>query len=74
MKVILFFFLSKVSDSPTVLQRGGILCLSLIEIPVLQSKLSSVSAEKRSYVIILIAVLKVVGLSNTPMQDNTHIG
>lgn len=48
--------------------------MSLIEIPVLQSKLSSVSAEKRSYVIILIAVLKAVGLSNTPMQDNTHIG
>lgn len=46
--------------------------MGLIEIPVLHSKLSSVSAEKRSYVIILIAVLKAVELSNTPMQDNAH--
>lgn len=57
-----------------VLHRGKILALSLIEIPVLHSKLSSVSAEKRSYIIILITVLKAVELSNTLMQDNTHIG
>lgn len=49
-----------------------ILCMSLIEIPELPSK--SVSAEKRPYVIILIAVLKALELSHTPMQDNTHIG
>ena len=71
MKVI---FSSKVSDSPMVLRRSKILDLSLIEIPVLHSKLSSVSAEKWSYVIILIEVLKAVELSNTLMQDNTSIG
>lgn len=41
MKVIM-----KVSDSPMVLQRCKLLCMSLIEIPLLHSKLSTVSAER----------------------------
>ena len=61
-------------QSFSYIQTGEALYMSLIEIPVLQSKLSSVPDEKRSYVIILITVLKAAELSSTPMQDNTHIG
>lgn len=61
---------SKVSHSPLVVQRGWI----LIDILLLQSKLSSVSAEKQSYVINLIVVLKAMELSNTPIPYNTQIG
>lgn len=70
--MVIFFPTAKVLASPV--QKGEILYMSLIEIPVPWSKLSSVSAEKRSYAIILIAVLKAMELSNTLMQDNTHIG
>lgn len=63
---------SYVLHSSLVSPKLSILCVSLIKIPALHSKLSSFATEKCFCVITVITVLKAADLSITPL-DNTHI-